>query len=54
MLIERTFDYCWRLWVSLFEGWGLPWSSQASAYLGLIVVFYLVGLGYKKLTARED
>jgi hypothetical protein len=53
MMIEHSFQYCWRLWVSLFEGLDLPWGSQASAYFGLVVVFYLVGLCFKVLTARD-
>ena len=53
MMIEQTFEYCWRLWVSLFEGLHLPWSSHTSAYVALVLVFYFVGLGFKKLTARD-
>jgi len=53
MMIDQSLAYCWRLWVGLFEGLGLPWGSRASAYFGLVVVFYLVGLGFKILTARD-
>lgn len=49
MFETNALTYMWQAWVGCFAGLGLPWSSQTSAYIGLVVVFYLIGLVFKHL-----
>ena len=53
MFTDETLSYFWQMWVDLFSGLGLPWSSQTSAYFGLIVVFYVVGFCFKFLVSTK-
>jgi len=54
MFDNQTLTYIWRLWVNLFSGLGLPWDSRISAFVGLIVVFYLIGLVFKSLVSTPE
>ena len=44
-------NYFWQTWVGFFSGLNLPWSSQTSGYLGLLAVFYLIGVAFKHLVS---
>jgi hypothetical protein len=54
MMTTDIVSYTWRLWVDLFGGMGLPWSKQVTASIALVGAFYLVGVCFKFLTAREN
>jgi len=52
-MFDQTLTSVWRMWVDLVGGLGLPWDKQTSAYLGLVLALYLIGLGFKFLVARK-
>ncbi|MCE9522602.1 MAG: hypothetical protein K8S25_09250 [Alphaproteobacteria bacterium] len=54
MFSEQSFAYCWRLWESLFARLDLPWGPNASAVIGLVAVFFLVGLLLKAVMESES
>jgi hypothetical protein len=49
MFTNQTISYLWHMWVDMFSGLGLPWSSHTTAYVGLIAVFYVIGVAVKAL-----
>ena len=52
--MDFNVSYVWHSWTALFSGLDLPWSSHVTASLALVVLFYLIGLCFKFLTAREN
>jgi hypothetical protein len=53
MFSTDLISYFWRWWVSMFTGFDLPWSATTTAYIGLAVVFYLIGVLFKALVSPE-
>lgn len=51
--MQDIFFRAWFNWVQLFGGWGLPWSKTATATAAMAVMFYFLGIAYKKLTSKE-
>jgi len=52
-MFDQTLTYLWRMWADLVGSIGLPWDKQTSAYLGLVALLYLIGLGFKFLLSRK-
>ncbi len=50
MITTQTVDYCWRMWIDLFQG--LPWDKRMTAYVALALVFWAIGLAFKALTQK--
>ncbi len=53
MLTSETIAHLWRLWVDMVGGLGLPMDRQGAAILALAVIFYGIGVAFKKLVSRE-
>ena len=49
MFGSDALTYFWQAWVGFFASLNLPWDSRTSAYAGLFVMFYLIGLAFKHL-----
>lgn len=52
-MFDQTFAYLWRMWVDLVSTLGLPWDKNTTAYFGLVLVFWAIGLCFKFLVTRK-
>lgn len=50
---NEILSHFWRWWVDLVASLGLPMDRQTTAYFALAFAFYVVGLAFKVLTAKE-